>query len=45
MTSMLHDFGPGQAFENRVRQAELEYVLGSEAALTTLSENYVGLPV
>lgn len=45
MTSMLHDFGPGQAFENRVRQAELAYLLSSEAALTTLAENYVGLPV
>ena len=43
MTSMLHDFGPGDAFTNRIHQAELEYVLGSEAALTTLAENYVGL--
>ncbi len=45
MTSMLHNFGPDQAFEDRVRQAELEYVLSSEAALTTLAENYVGLPI
>ncbi|SMF85293.1 p-hydroxybenzoate 3-monooxygenase [Tistlia consotensis] len=45
MTSMLHNFGPAQAFEDRVRQAELEYVLSSEAALTTLAENYVGLPL
>ena len=26
------------------RLAELEYVLSSQAALTTLAENYVGLP-
>jgi len=45
MTSMLHVLG-GEAgrFEDRIRLAELEYVLSSPAALTTLAENYVGLP-
>jgi len=42
MTSMLHIFG--DPFEDRIHQAELEYVLASKAALTTLAENYVGLP-
>ncbi|MBC8129641.1 MAG: 4-hydroxybenzoate 3-monooxygenase [Rhizobiaceae bacterium] len=44
MTSMLHDFGPGDAFGNRVYRAELDYVLSSQPAMTTLAENYVGLP-
>ena len=44
MTSMLHNFGPAEAFQDRVHRAELEYVLGSRAAQTSLAENYVGLP-
>jgi len=44
MTSLLHNFGDGSAFDERVRTAELQYVLGSRAALTALAENYVGLP-
>jgi p-hydroxybenzoate 3-monooxygenase len=44
LTSMLHVFGAGDPFEDRVRRAELAYVLSSRAALETLAENYVGLP-
>lgn len=44
MTSMLHNFGPGDDFDSRVRGAELSYVLQSRAAMTSLAENYVGLP-
>lgn len=44
MTRLLHNFPAEDAFDNRVHQAELEYVLGSRAALTSLAENYVGLP-
>lgn len=45
MTAMLHDFGPAAStFDAGLRRAELEYLLSSEAALTTLAENYVGLP-
>ncbi len=44
MTSLLHNFAGSSAFDERVRKAELQYVLGSRAALTTLAENYVGLP-
>jgi len=43
MTMLLHNLG-GDSFEDRIRLAELEYVLSSEAALTSLAENYVGLP-
>lgn len=44
MTSLLHVFPDDRPFENRVRLAELDYVLTSEAARTTVAENYVGLP-
>jgi p-hydroxybenzoate 3-monooxygenase len=44
MTTMLHIFGAGEAFQDKVHRAELEYVLGSRAAQTSLAENYVGLP-
>jgi p-hydroxybenzoate 3-monooxygenase len=44
MTSMLHRFGADDPFEHRVQVAELEYVSTSKAGMTTLAENYVGLP-
>ena len=47
MTSLLHTFPTDTTsehnFENPLRQAELDYVLSSKAALTSLAENYVGL--
>jgi len=44
MTSMLHSFDGEDPFEHRVQVAELDYVATSRAAMTTLAENYVGLP-
>lgn len=44
MTSMLHTFGDAAEFDGRIRDAELDYILSSKAGLTTLAENYVGLP-
>lgn len=44
MTNLLHRFPDHGAFSDRVQTAELEYLVGSRAALTTLAENYVGLP-
>jgi p-hydroxybenzoate 3-monooxygenase len=44
MTSMLHRFGEHSAFDERRQLAELDYVVSSRAAATTLAENYVGLP-
>jgi p-hydroxybenzoate 3-monooxygenase len=44
MTSMLHRFSDDDPFEHRVQVAELAYVSTSRAAMTTLAENYVGLP-
>jgi p-hydroxybenzoate 3-monooxygenase len=44
MTSMLHRFDTDNAFDQRRQIAELDYVTSSRAAMTTLAENYVGLP-
>ena len=43
MTSMLHRFPGGDAFEARLQLAQLEYICSSEAAARVLAENYVGL--
>ena len=45
MTSMLHRFHDHTPFERRMQLAELDYITGSHAGMTTLAENYVGLPV
>jgi p-hydroxybenzoate 3-monooxygenase len=45
MTSMLHRFDEGEDFQYRMQVAELDYVVGSRAASTSLAENYVGLPM
>ncbi|WP_407048468.1 4-hydroxybenzoate 3-monooxygenase [Methyloraptor flagellatus] len=44
MTSILHRFPETGGFGQRIQQAELDYLVGSEAAMTALAENYVGLP-
>jgi p-hydroxybenzoate 3-monooxygenase len=44
MTSMLHRFRDHTPFERQMQLAELDYVAGSPAGMTTLAENYVGLP-
>jgi p-hydroxybenzoate 3-monooxygenase len=44
MTSMLHKFPDTEGFGARIQLAELDYVVSSKAAMTSLSENYVGLP-
>ncbi len=44
MTHLLHRFETESEFDLKIKQAELAYVLGSEAGQTTLAENYVGLP-
>jgi p-hydroxybenzoate 3-monooxygenase len=45
MTSLLHCFPEQSEFEDRVRHAELEYLVSSTAAMTSMAENYVGLPI
>ncbi len=44
MTSMLHRFPEDDVFQQRLQRSQLEYVITSRAAATTLAENYVGLP-
>ncbi len=44
MTTNLHKFSAGEDFERRIQQAELDYYTSSQAGLTTIAENYVGLP-
>jgi p-hydroxybenzoate 3-monooxygenase len=51
MTSMLHifhsgpDSGPESGFDRRRQLAELDYLVSSRAAMTSLAENYVGFPI
>jgi p-hydroxybenzoate 3-monooxygenase len=45
MTSMLHKADTGNVFDSRRQRAELDYVTHSPAAMTSLAENYVGLPI
>jgi p-hydroxybenzoate 3-monooxygenase len=44
MTHLLHVFPENAGFGERIQRAELEYLVSSRAALTSLAENYVGLP-
>jgi p-hydroxybenzoate 3-monooxygenase len=44
MTSMLHRSDTGNPFDYRRQLAELDYLVGSKAAMTSLAENYVGTP-
>ena len=44
MTSILHKFPDTEGIGARIQLAELDYVVNSKAAMTSLSENYVGLP-
>jgi p-hydroxybenzoate 3-monooxygenase len=45
MTSMLHKFPDTGTIGARIQLAELDYVVNSRAAMTSLAENYVGLPL
>ncbi len=44
LTGLLHRFPQTSGFDERIRHAELDYLIGSTAAQTALAENYVGLP-
>jgi len=43
MTRLLHSFPDQGSFDQRLQQAELDYLLSSKAAQTSLAENYVGM--
>ncbi len=44
MTMMLHRFPDTGEFGQKIQEAELDYLVHSNAASTALAENYVGLP-
>ena len=44
MTKLLHQFPEEGAFGQKMQEAELEYLMTSQAAQQALAENYVGLP-
>jgi p-hydroxybenzoate 3-monooxygenase len=43
MTSMLHRLPGGNAFDLKLQLSQLRYLVASEAAASSLAENYVGL--
>jgi len=45
MTSTLHRAADASPFDRRRQQADLEYLVSSRAALTSLAENYAGFPL
>jgi p-hydroxybenzoate 3-monooxygenase len=45
LTSLMHRFPDTGGFGQRMQEAELEYLVNSQAASTVLAENYVGLPL
>lgn len=44
MTTMMHRFPDTGDFGQKIQEAELDYLVHSRAAATSLAENYVGLP-
>ena len=44
MTNLLHTLPENEPFEHRMQDAELDYVFSSQAMMTVVAENYVGLP-
>ncbi len=44
MTSILHRFPDHSDFNQKIQEAELDYLVHSDAASASLAENYVGLP-
>jgi p-hydroxybenzoate 3-monooxygenase len=45
MTQTLHRFPGENPFDDQRQLADLDYLTGSKAAMTSLAENYVGLPI
>ena len=44
MTTMLHTFPDMIPYEQKLQETDLDYLFSSEAAMSSLAENYVGLP-
>jgi p-hydroxybenzoate 3-monooxygenase len=41
----MHKFPDAGGFGQKLQEAELDYLIHSQAASTALAENYVGLPL
>ena len=44
MTTMLHTFPDAPAYDQKLKEIDMSYLFSSDAALSSLAENYVGLP-
>ena len=44
-TQLMHRFPHDEAITAKFQHAELDYLMHSEAGLTSIAENYVGLPL
>ncbi|MFO1343893.1 MAG: 4-hydroxybenzoate 3-monooxygenase [Burkholderiales bacterium] len=44
MTTLLHTFPDSIDYDKKLQQTDLDYLFSSEAAQSSLAENYVGLP-
>ena len=44
MTNLLHEFPERDGFDKQMQRIDYEYYMSSNAGLTTIAENYVGLP-
>jgi p-hydroxybenzoate 3-monooxygenase len=45
MTNLLHRFATHSPFERQIQLTELDYILGSRAAQTSIAQSYIGLPL
>ena len=45
LTTLMHRFPDSSGFGQKIQEAELDYLVHSQAASTSLAENYVGLPL
>lgn len=44
MTTLLHSFPDSPEYDRKLQETDLTYLFSSEAALSSLAENYTGLP-
>lgn len=44
-TTLMHQFPTDAAIDARLKEAELDYLMHSQAGLRSIAENYVGLPL
>jgi p-hydroxybenzoate 3-monooxygenase len=44
LTTLLHTFPDSSAYDQRLQEIEMAYLFSSDAAQSSLAENYVGLP-